>query len=234
MRQGTQVTVTGVVGTDAEKQALLDAAKAAAPGATIVDKVTVTAGANAPAASALAPLLAATLKGDGGVAFDGKAVTLTGAVADDAAKTAAGTAAAAAFPGATVTNNLTVAPASAAGCSTLPADLKAITAASKITFDTDGSTLVAGQDSIAKIADKWKACATAKLVVTGYTDNTGDAAYNVTLSGKRADAVKAALVSAGVKADAISASGKGADNPIADNGTDAGRSANRRVEITVG
>ena len=70
-----------------------------------------------------------------------------------------------------------------------------------------------------------------QLAVTGYTDNTGDAQKNLTLSQDRANAVKAYLVDKGVAADRISSKGFGADNPIADNATSTGRAKNRRVEV---
>ncbi|OGR41938.1 MAG: hypothetical protein A2X35_11565 [Elusimicrobia bacterium GWA2_61_42] len=72
-----------------------------------------------------------------------------------------------------------------------------------------------------------------RLEVQGHTDNTGNAAANVTLSEKRAAAVKAYLVEKGVAADRLEVKGYGADAPVADNATSEGRDANRRIEFKV-
>lgn len=71
------------------------------------------------------------------------------------------------------------------------------------------------------------------LVIEGHTDSTGPDDYNMQLSQRRAEAVKAYLVSHGVDPALIQAVGKGETEPIADNGTDDGRQANRRVRIVV-
>jgi len=71
-----------------------------------------------------------------------------------------------------------------------------------------------------------------KIVVLGHTDSTGPDEYNKKLSQRRADAVKKYLVDSGhVKADMITAEGRGEAEPIADNKTKEGRAKNRRVEI---
>ena len=84
-----------------------------------------------------------------------------------------------------------------------------------------------------KIAAVLKNHPNAKTVVEGYTDNTGDPAYNVNLSQRRAQAVADQLVAYGVNSANISAKGFGAANPIADNKTAAGRAQNRRVELNI-
>ncbi len=71
------------------------------------------------------------------------------------------------------------------------------------------------------------------LKLSGHTDNQGDATKNLTLSEKRAKAVKKYLVSKGVKADKIIAEWFGQTVPIADNTTPEGRQKNRRVEMKV-
>lgn len=72
-----------------------------------------------------------------------------------------------------------------------------------------------------------------KVLVEGHTDNVGDAAYNVVLSQRRANAVRAYLVDEGVPSQSLTTSGLGMDRPIASNTTASGRQQNRRVEIVV-
>jgi outer membrane protein OmpA-like peptidoglycan-associated protein/uncharacterized protein YidB (DUF937 family) len=71
------------------------------------------------------------------------------------------------------------------------------------------------------------------LEIGGHTDNTGRPAANEALSARRAVAVRAYLLRQGVSADRLRAKGHGANQPIADNATDAGRFHNRRIEFTV-
>ncbi len=71
------------------------------------------------------------------------------------------------------------------------------------------------------------------LAIGGYTDTTGSADFNQTLSQKRADAVMAYLMTQGLNSDVMSAQGYGPSNPVADNTTAAGRQKNRRVEIVI-
>ncbi len=71
------------------------------------------------------------------------------------------------------------------------------------------------------------------LEVAGYTDNTGDPAANVTLSQQRAEAVRTALIQAGVSPSALVAKGYGNANPVASNDEQQGRFRNRRIEYHV-
>jgi outer membrane protein OmpA-like peptidoglycan-associated protein len=72
-----------------------------------------------------------------------------------------------------------------------------------------------------------------KIVVEGHTDSQGTASANQDLSQRRAESVRAYLVSRGISADRLSAAGFGPTRPIADNGSPEGRANNRRVEIVV-
>ena len=69
--------------------------------------------------------------------------------------------------------------------------------------------------------------------VIGHTDNTGSAAYNQTLSARRASTVAGVLIDAGVPSARLRSIGRGEDAPLASNLDAAGRAQNRRVEIVI-
>jgi len=71
------------------------------------------------------------------------------------------------------------------------------------------------------------------IEVQGYTDDEGDAAYNLQLSQQRAQAVVDYLVAGGVDTGRLSALGYGEDRPVASNDTEIGRTQNRRIEFVV-
>jgi OOP family OmpA-OmpF porin len=70
-----------------------------------------------------------------------------------------------------------------------------------------------------------------RLEISGHTDSRGKADFNRDLSQRRADAVKLYFISRGIDANRLTSIGYGPDRPIADNGSDAGRSRNRRTEF---
>jgi OOP family OmpA-OmpF porin len=72
-----------------------------------------------------------------------------------------------------------------------------------------------------------------RLAIAGHTDSVGPAAYNVTLSAARANAVRDYLVSRGVPITALSTAGYGESAPVATNATADGRAVNRRVDLTL-
>lgn len=105
---------------------------------------------------------------------------------------------------------------------------------SGILFDFDSSNLkVAARDNIKTLAGSLNEYPNTEIKVIGHTDNKGTEAYNLGLSEKRAAAVKAYAVSQGVPSSRLTTAGKGFAEPIADNSTEAGRAANRRVEIVI-
>jgi outer membrane protein OmpA-like peptidoglycan-associated protein len=70
-----------------------------------------------------------------------------------------------------------------------------------------------------------------KVSIEGHTDNFGNIASNKTLSENRAKAVMDALIAKGISKTRLSSKGWGSTKPVADNATEEGKAANRRVEI---
>ncbi len=103
--------------------------------------------------------------------------------------------------------------------------------ASTIEFDTASTSLGATSDnSLTAIARAVNYCR-GVLRIEGHTDNVGSDANNNTLSRKRAEAVRAALIERGVPAERLVAEGFGSAKPVATNNNDDGRARNRRIEI---
>ncbi|HLK06882.1 MAG TPA: OmpA family protein [Candidatus Angelobacter sp.] len=109
-----------------------------------------------------------------------------------------------------------------------------IVSMSDVLFDFNQATLKPGAKlRLAKVSGIIMAYPDLKLEIDGFTDNKGTPQYNMTLSDKRAKAVRDFLVSQGVGTDAVTTKGFGESNPVATNATAAGRQQNRRVELVV-
>jgi outer membrane protein OmpA-like peptidoglycan-associated protein len=103
-----------------------------------------------------------------------------------------------------------------------------------VLFDFNKYTLKPeARERLARISGIVLAYPDLKLQIEGYTDSIGSDQYNQTLSEKRADTVRAYLVSSGVSPDNVAARGMGKADPIGDNSTAVGRKLNRRVEMIV-
>ncbi|MCK0142628.1 OmpA family protein [Aliiroseovarius sp. F20344] len=112
------------------------------------------------------------------------------------------------------------------------ADINAVLAAKKITFAPGSANIEASAaDTVDKIAEIMRQCSDVRMEISGYTDSQGREEMNLALSQNRAQAVLSALLSRRILTSNLSAVGYGEENPIADNGTEDGREANRRIEF---
>ena len=200
--EGEKVTLEGIVGSDAAKKALVDAAIAKYGAANVTDKLTV----NAKATGALT-------------------VTLLGNVVSDAVKVERGDAAKAIYAGASIDNQLTVTAAPAAKAQDVQCSDKVAVAA---TFATGSANLTLDAK---KLLDAVVPCITGPFEVGGHTDNVGIPARNQPLSERRAQSVAAYLSSKGVDSKLLNAKGYGDTTPIGDNSTPEGKAKNRRIEF---
>ncbi|VVO07688.1 hypothetical protein PS858_01900 [Pseudomonas fluorescens] len=103
-----------------------------------------------------------------------------------------------------------------------------------VLFATDRADLKSsGLVNINKLAQFLQENPDRKVIVEGYTDSTGTASHNQSLSERRAGSVRTALVKMGVDPARIVAQGYGKEYPVAENSSTSGRAMNRRVEVTI-
>ena len=104
----------------------------------------------------------------------------------------------------------------------------------KITFEPGSATISQdASDVLDRIAEIVLACEGVRMEIGGHTDSQGREEMNARLSQQRAEAVVLALLDRRVLTTNLTARGYGESNPIADNGTEEGREANRRIEFRV-
>ena len=109
-------------------------------------------------------------------------------------------------------------------------EISTLIANNKITFEPGSTTLDSNnQNIIDAIAEVFSRCLEAPIEIGGHTDSQGREEMNLNLSQSRADAVLNALRSARVKLKTLTSVGYGEAQPIADNTTESGREANRRI-----
>jgi outer membrane protein OmpA-like peptidoglycan-associated protein len=103
-----------------------------------------------------------------------------------------------------------------------------------VLFATDRADLKSsGLVNINKLAQFLSENPDRKVIVEGYTDSTGTANHNQSLSERRAGSVRMALVKMGVDPARVVAQGYGKEYPVAENSSVSGRAMNRRVEVTI-
>lgn len=102
----------------------------------------------------------------------------------------------------------------------------------QIKFEPSSATITQeAQATMDRIAEILRRCEDLRIEVQGHTDSQGRESMNLTLSQSRAEAVIEELMNRRVLVSNIVARGYGEANPIADNGTEEGREANRRIEF---
>ncbi|PWF47977.1 OmpA family protein [Massilia glaciei] len=126
-----------------------------------------------------------------------------------------------------------VEPAPAPAPAPVPVSEK-VSFAAEALFDFDKSVVKPeGQSALDNLLTQLQGMDTEVMVTVGHTDSVGSDAYNQKLSLRRAEAVKAYLVSKGVDASRVYTEGKGESQPVASNDTAEGRAKNRRVTVEV-
>jgi len=109
-----------------------------------------------------------------------------------------------------------------------------VTYAADAFFDFDKAVLKPeGRAKLDDLVGKVQGINLEVIIAVGHTDSVGSDAYNQRLSVRRAESVKAYLVSKGIEKNRVYTEGKGEKQPVADNKTAEGRAKNRRVEIEV-
>ena len=109
-----------------------------------------------------------------------------------------------------------------------------VTFAADVLFDFDKAVIKPeGKSKLDDISNKVRGVNLEVVIAIGHADSVGTDQYNQRLSVRRAESVKAYLVSKGIEGNRIYTEGKGEKQPVADNKTREGRNKNRRVEIEV-
>ena len=230
-----KITLTGTVSTEAQKQALFDAAAKVIDPSNITDNIVVQAAVNVDQANvdSLATLIAAMppnlISGETG--FDGTKLYATGVYISDATRAAFETAATSVGVTPTLEARQTGTVDDAAA---IQRQLNDYVAANPIQFESGQAVLTPEANLILdQVAVYAKQLAGLTIEIQGHTDNQGSAANNLTLSENRAKAVLDALVGRAVPAEQLTSKGFGLTTPKVPNDTAENRALNRRVEFAV-
>ena len=192
---GDKIVLTGDVRDENARNAVLDAARAAAGGAPVVDELTFNS-----AAPALDP-------------------ARVRAAVEDARRISPPIPPLQPQPG---------------DKAVLQQQINQLIAGGRIAFSPNSSELTAdGRATVAKVAELLETAPRVRIQVAGHVADTGENINSLAVSESRAKTVKARLVELGIAADRIDAVGFGSSRPVDTNGTSAGQTANRRVEIIV-
>ena len=112
--------------------------------------------------------------------------------------------------------------------------MNAVIARTKITFTPASAEIASSARPVLdELASILATCPGMQMEIGGYTDSQGSESGNLALSQARAEAVLLGLQGRRVDVSGMTATGYGEAQPIADNGTEAGREANRRIEFVL-
>lgn len=233
-----QITLTGTVATEAQRQLLVSAAQAGVDDANVIDElvvdntVVIVSGAVDSLAETIAVLPSNLVSGTARLAPSG--ITVTGVYASDAERAAAEAALAAIDDGDVVAELSERAAASDDDAAALEADLNAFVAANPILFDPNSTEISAESaatiDRVAAIAARF---GSVDIEIQGHTDTDGLPETNQALSEGRAAAVAEGLVERGLDGDTLTTVGFGGTEPILDSDGVEDKAASRRVEFVV-
>jgi OOP family OmpA-OmpF porin len=136
------------------------------------------------------------------------------------------------FPGFQIVDHLEVRPPESG--IELQRGLDQFVASRVVEFEFDNDVLTAeGRETVEEVAALLRSLPGVDVEISGHTDSTGDDAFNLDLSQRRADAVRTYLVEQGLSGARFETAGFGETRPIADNDTPEGRQRNRRTEFRV-
>ncbi|MEH6435951.1 OmpA family protein [Massilia sp. DD77] len=229
--QPGQVLAAGTVPDEATKAGVLARLRELYGEERVVDQISVgqvatPANWNGYVGKLLSPELKQISRGQ--LRIDGTTVSLRGEVASEAQRQKIASAAAASLnPTYTVNNGLRVASADQGVLDSALANRTVEFESGKAALTPAGRAIL---DEMIRAMQKVKG---RKVEIIGHTDNVGLPATNHGLSQARAEAVKTYLASRGINGDLLTASGQGADRPVAGNDTAEGRARNRRIEFRI-
>ncbi|MBN9021479.1 MAG: OmpA family protein [Rhizobiales bacterium] len=236
-RDGNKVILAGYAPSQSDKADLIETAQRLFGDVEVEDDIAFGSGAPPDFATAAAVAMDAAARLAGGRAeMTDTRIKVKGEVFFDHAMHAIETAATEAVPDGysldlTIMTRQIGQPLDPAQCrDRLQSDLKT----GRIEFDGGKATLLESSLSLLdRVAGTLLRCGDAGIEVAAHADSDGSAEQNRTLTQARAETVVDYLVDAGVKRERLTAMGYGEDNPIADNATEEGKRANRRIEFAV-
>lgn len=223
-----KVVVSGAVPDEASRTAIIEKLRSLYGAASVVDKLEVGGVTPPPRWSEnMGKILNADLKqiSQGELRISGTQIALRGNVGSEASRQKLASSMAALLnPTYLIDNGLVV----AGGQGVLDTAL----ANRVVEFESGSANLTAtGQTVLDEMAEAIRQIGTPKVQLIGHTDSLGEHELNVTLSRERANSAKDYLAGKGIPPETLTATGVGPDQPIASNGSAAGRARNRRIEF---